>query len=110
MTVDTDTARAALQARQDELEKLSESSADARATVTLDQASVGRLSRMDALQSQAMAQATERQRAAELARIKSALLRMEEDEYGYCIVCGDEIPEKRLEIDPAASHCIKCAK
>ena len=110
MTVDTDIARAALQARQDELEKLSESSADARATVTLDQASVGRLSRMDALQSQAMAQATERQRAAELARIKSALLRMEEDEYGYCIVCGEEIPTKRLEIDPAASHCVKCAK
>jgi len=110
LTVDTDIARAALQARQDELEKLSESSADARATVTLDQASVGRLSRMDALQSQAMAQATERQRAAELARIKSALLRMEEDEYGYCIVCGEEIPTKRLEIDPAASHCVKCAK
>ncbi|MCG8562477.1 MAG: TraR/DksA C4-type zinc finger protein [Hyphomicrobiales bacterium] len=110
MTVDTDIARAALQARQDELEKLSESSADARATVTLDQASVGRLSRMDALQSQAMAQATERQRAAELARIKSALLRMEEDEYGYCIVCGEEIAPKRLEIDPAASHCVKCAK
>ena len=110
MTVDTDIARAALQARQDELERLSENSADARATVTLDQASVGRLSRMDALQSQAMAQATERQRAAELARIKSALLRMEEDEYGYCIVCGEEIAAKRLEIDPAASHCVKCAK
>ena len=108
--MDTDTARAALRARQDELEKLSESSADARATVTLDQASVGRLSRMDALQSQAMAQATERQRAAELARIKSALLRMEEDEYGYCIVCGEEIAAKRLDIDPAASHCVKCAK
>lgn len=110
MTKDHQKARAALQARQDELERLSKISADSRATVTLDQASVGRLSRMDALQSQAMAQATERQRSAELARIKAALLRMDEDEYGYCIVCGEQIPAKRLEIDPAASHCIKCAK
>ena len=110
MTVDLEKARAALSARRAELESLSDISADARATVTLDQASVGRLSRMDALQGQAMAQATERQRTAELARIAAAFQRIEDGEYGACVDCGEDIPDKRLEIDPAASHCVRCAR
>ena len=102
-------ARDILIARRDELQQLSAGSADARETVTLDQQSVGRLSRMDALQQQAMAQATERQRAAELVKIEQALGRIDEGEYGYCVACGEEISAKRLEIDPAATHCIRCA-
>lgn len=102
-------ARNILLSRREELEQLSSGSADARDTVTLDQQSVGRLSRMDALQQQAMAQATERQRAAEIVRIDQALGRLDEDEYGYCVECGEDIGAKRLEIDPAATHCIRCA-
>ncbi len=102
-------ARDILIARRDELQALSAGSADQRETVTLDQQSVGRLSRMDALQQQAMAQATERQRAAELIKIDQALERISEGEYGYCVECGEDIPAKRLEIDPAASQCIRCA-
>lgn len=93
-----------------ELEALSEISQEARATVTLDQQSVGRLSRMDALQGQAMAQAAERQRRADLQRIEAAFRRLEEGEFGYCVECGDEIAAKRLEVDPAAAFCIKCAR
>ena len=107
--MDSQKAKDILLTRRDELQELSAGSADARETVTLDQQSVGRLSRMDALQQQAMAQATERQRAAELVKIEQALERIDEDEYGYCIECGEDIPAKRLEIDPAASHCIRCA-
>ncbi len=84
-------------------------SADDRAAVTLDQQSVGRLSRMDAMQQQAMSQAQERARAAELTRIDQALRRLEDGEYGYCSECGEEIPDKRLEIDPSASACVNCA-
>jgi DnaK suppressor protein len=101
--------RETLIARREELELLSEGSAEARETVTLDQASVGRLSRMDAMQQQAMAQATERQRAVEISRIGNALKRLDENEYGFCVECGEEIGQKRLEIDPSATHCIKCA-
>ncbi len=109
MTLDDKQAREKLIARREELVSLSEDSAEARETVTLDQQSVGRLSRMDAMQQQAMAQATERQRTAEISRIKNALKRLDEDEYGSCVECGEVICEKRLEIDPAATHCIKCA-
>jgi DnaK suppressor protein len=109
MPRDMEKARTALLARRNELARLSAVSAGARETVTLDQQSVGRLSRMDAMQQQAMAQATERQRAGEMARIENALKRLDEDEYGYCVECGEEIAEKRIEIDPAVTHCIRCA-
>jgi DnaK suppressor protein len=107
--MDAEQAREILLARRSELEMLSAGSAEARETVTLDQQSVGRLSRMDAMQQQAMAQATERQRAAEITRIDNALKRLDDGEYGTCVECGEDIGEKRLEIDPAATLCINCA-
>jgi DnaK suppressor protein len=109
MTVDDKLARRRLSARKAELEELSANSADDRAAVTLDQQSVGRLSRMDAMQQQAMSQAQERARAAELHRIDQAYRRLEDGEYGYCQVCGEDIPDKRLAIDPSAATCVKCA-
>ena len=110
VTLNGKQARKILIARREELEQLSQNSAEARETVTLDQASVGRLSRMDAIQQQAMAQATERQRAVEMSRIENALKRLDEDEYGACAECGEDISEKRLQVDPAATHCVKCAE
>jgi DnaK suppressor protein len=106
---DANMARARLIKRRDELIELSSSSADDRGAVELDQQSVGRLSRMDAMQRQAMAQAQERSRAAELARIEQALRRVEDSEYGWCQTCGEEIAPRRLEVDPAAAVCVACA-
>lgn len=91
-----------LRARKTELEELLEIGAQSTQTVLLDQTSVGRLSRMDALQGQAMAQETERRRRLEISRIDAALQRIAEGEYGYCQVTGDPIPKARLELDPAA--------
>ncbi len=80
-----------------------------RAPVELDQQAVGRLSRMDALQVQAMALETSRRRGVELRRIAAALARIDEGEYGYCLECGEEIAVRRLELAPAAPLCIGCA-
>ena len=102
-------ARTALVARQEELASEDAANADSRDTVELQQDSVGRLSRMDALQQQAMAQATERRRAAEGLRIKAALERLDEGEWGYCLSCGEKIVEARLRHDPSIPTCIKCA-
>jgi len=76
---------------------------------TIDQTAMGRLSRMDALQVQAMDAETERRREEQLRRIDAALQRLEEDEYGWCVTCGEEIAPKRLEKDPAVAQCITCA-
>ncbi len=81
-----------------------------QATVELDQQAVGRLSRMDALQNQAMAKATGARRQAERARLVAALARMDEGEYGYCDGCGEDIPLGRLRLDPAALMCVDCVR
>jgi len=110
MTDDRQKIRKTLTELKLELEAMSELSEDARATVELDQQSVGRLSRMDALQGQAMAQASERQRRANIQRIDAALNRLDNGEYGFCVECGEDIGEKRLAVDPAAAFCITCAR
>lgn len=109
MTVDYGLAQRRLEALRNELLKLEEISKDARDTVELDQQSVGRLSRMDALQGQAMAQEQQRRRQQDLVRIDAAFRRIDDDEYGYCLECGEEIADKRLEIDPMATLCVPCA-
>lgn len=109
MTIDLDAARQRLEARRDDLEAHSERATNDRAAVALDQQSVGRLSRMDAMQQQAMAEAQERQRTAELQRIDVALRRVRDGDYGICDTCGEEIPEGRLAVDPSATLCVACA-
>lgn len=102
-------ARTALTARLAELDRLAALSEEGRAPVTLQQDAVGRLSRMDAMQQQAMAQAEERRRAAERSRIRAAMARLDEGEWGYCATCGEEIAEGRLRNDPSVAQCVRCA-
>ena len=80
-----------------------------RKPVVLDQQSVGRLSRMDAMQGQAMAQALQARRAGRLRAISAALTRIDDGEFGYCDDCGEEIAEGRLRLDPCAMKCRDCA-
>ncbi len=84
-----------------------QSNAESTQTVELDQTSVGRLSRIDALQQQQMALAAQKQQQTRLYQIDAALQRIEDDDYGYCIKTGNEIDLKRLEADPAAATCVK---
>jgi DnaK suppressor protein len=78
--------------------------------VELDQMRVGRLSRMDAMQQQAMTQAATRLSNQERHRIEAALKRIVSGEYGYCIVCDEEIAVGRLRFDPSVLTCIDCAR
>lgn len=96
--------------QQAELHDIRESGDQAAATVELDQTRVGRLSRMDALQGQAMAQAARQRRETELRKITAALRRLDDDDYGYCADCGEEIAAGRLQVDPSATLCIRCAE
>ena len=98
----------AIRSEIEELDRLSRSTRGDRAPVELDQQSVGRLSRMDAMQQQSMDLAREERRRQRLAMLKAAIGRIEGGEYGYCLVCGGAIAYKRLEADPAATRCIDC--
>lgn len=99
----------ALLAKRGDIEASLETNADSRSVVELDQSSVGRVSRVDALQAQQLALATAQQRRRELSRIDAALGRMADGRYGECLDCGEDIAEKRLVADPANPTCIDCA-
>ncbi len=92
-----------------ELESVAETGDRSAETVELDQSRVGRLSRMDAMQAQAMAQESGRRRDQALRDITAALARIDSGDYGLCESCEEPIAEKRLEFDPAARLCIACA-
>lgn len=98
-----------LKALQIELVAATAAGGDAAAIVELDQSRMGRLSRMDALQAQAMSKASEQRRELMLRRVGAAIARIENNSYGYCRTCEEEIPVKRLEFDPTALLCIGCA-
>jgi DnaK suppressor protein len=102
--------RSELLARRAALQQDVELGEQASATVKLDQSCVGRLSRMDAMQGQSMSQEAQRRREQELQQIATALRRIDEDDYGYCISCDELIAEARLEVDPSTPRCIVCAE
>jgi len=41
-------------------------------------------------------------------KIRMALRRLDEGDYGICISCGEDISERRLMARPVATHCIDC--
>ena len=108
--MDEDYFRAKIHGEQAELTALSDVGKAARAPVTLDQQSVGRLSRMDAMQQQSMDLAREDRRRARLAVLAAALVRLDNGDFGYCLSCGEDITPARLGIDPAVTLCITCQR
>lgn len=101
--------RARLLEMKETLEAYSKAGEEAASVVELDQQRVGRLSRMDALQAQAMSQELTRRRALELSAVSDALQRIEAGDYGVCETCDKPINPKRLELDPTVRLCVDCA-
>jgi DnaK suppressor protein len=98
----------ALRALEEQLlEALDDSQAGA-GTVELDQTRVGRVSRGDALQQQAMAQAGQRALQQRLAATRAALRRMDKGDYGYCLECEEPIAFGRLQRQPEVAYCLRC--
>ena len=93
-----------------ELLEAGETGQQAEEVVELDQTRVGRLSRMDAMQAQAMSLETGRRRRLHIAEIDLALERLRIGDYGDCFECGEPINPRRLEADPGATLCISCAE
>lgn len=91
------------------LQSASTSTEADRKPVELDQQSVGRLSRMDAMQQQAMAAAQEIRRHGRAQALAAAIRRMNTAEFGWCDNCGDYIGTRRLDVDPTLMRCRDCA-
>ncbi len=93
---------------QSELREQEKASKESGKVVELDQAKMGRLSRMDAMQLQQMELEEARRRQQRLVKIDGALRRMEAGEYGECFICGEEIDIRRLSFDVTSTRCVGC--
>ncbi len=107
--VDREYFRKLLERRREEILARRDEQREAAGPVELDQARVGRLSRMDALQQQALAKAADSRWVYELQRVEAALVRIRTGEFGCCQLCGEDIAQKRLAADPGVANCITCA-
>jgi DnaK suppressor protein len=100
--------RCLLVSSQQVLEEQMLSTGSSTKPVTLDQQSVGRVSRIDAIQQQQMAIANQQQAEQLLTSIDMALLRINSGEYGTCLQCDEPIAFARLQAQPYATLCIDC--
>jgi DnaK suppressor protein len=100
--------RTRLITQQHELTELLHNADATTKPVTLDQQSVGRVSRIDAIQQQQMAIANQQQANDVMKRIEQALARIDDGSYGDCLECGEPIAHARLQAQPFAGLCIDC--
>jgi len=54
--------------------------------------------------------AAHEQMLVQLAVVQRAIEKLDEGTYGTCDVCGDDIPAGRLEVQPWAVRCVRCAE
>jgi DnaK suppressor protein len=91
-----------------EIEDYLSKSEDAAEAVSPDK-SLGRLSRMEAMQDQQLVLEVRRRQKRRKAEVFNAISRLEQDQYGQCIFCGSQIAEERLDAFPEVQTCMKCA-
>lgn len=91
------------------LEKTIETFNDLSKPVSPDNA-IGRLTRMEAINSRSINQASLIKSKLTLKALKKALDSIDTPDFGYCLHCDESIPHKRLMIMPEASLCVACAE
>ena len=69
---------------------------------------LGRLTRLDAIQSQQIGKNSMAKVTAQLAGIDHALKGIDGPDFGLCAECGLTIPVGRLKAMPGARHCVNC--
>lgn len=96
-----------LEALRDQLEGALKASAEGIEVVSLDQP-IGRVSRIDAIQQQKMAQENRRQQELRLGQVRVALSAAAAGDYGVCRSCDEPIAVRRLRARPESPFCVQC--
>ncbi len=71
--------------------------------------SIGRVSRMDAINNKGVADAALRAAKKRLAKLRFAITKLDEPNFGKCSTCGHLIQTKRLMFMPESVNCVRCA-
>lgn len=109
-SLDRQALAARIDALEAELTTAIDDAAERAAPVELDQTVQGRVSRVDALQQQAMGVAAVNRAKARLAAIRAARQRLGDEDFGSCQDCGESIAAARLMANPAHTRCVACAE
>ena len=70
---------------------------------------IGRISRMDAINNKSINEAALVQSNKKLRKLEAALNKVEEEYFGLCGRCGNEIPLGRLMLMPESPFCVNCS-
>ncbi len=71
--------------------------------------SIGRISRVDAIQNQQIREQMLEESQQKLVKLKNSLLKVDDENFGKCDICGNSIDEKRLQFMPESTICMSCA-
>ena len=72
--------------------------------------SIGRISRMDAINNKSVLEAALREAQSKLIQLKKIIKKIESPDFGLCKICKKNIPFGRLMIRPESDLCVNCAK
>jgi DnaK suppressor protein len=105
---DKDLLRAKILAEMDSLRKSITQLEESSKPVAPDNA-IGRLTRMEAINSKSIHEASLNASRARLTRLERALATIDSPEFGICTSCEDPIPLGRIMVMPEATLCVSCA-
>lgn len=91
------------------LERSIQSNGNGRPT-EIDQSTVGRLSRIEAIQNQGLTRSLHERERIKAEQVATALRRIDEGSYGSCTTCREPIHFERLMVFPEAGTCKSCER
>ena len=71
---------------------------------------IGRLTRMEAISSQGISEASLNSSKAKLAKLEKALEKIDFYDFGICARCSNSIPHERIMLIPESVLCVLCAE
>ena len=71
---------------------------------------IGRLTRMEAIGSKGISEASLNSAQTKLAKLEAVLDRIENPDFGVCIRCSSPIPKERMLLVPEIMTCVACAE
>ena len=98
-----------LETLKSELEVAAETNTEDSEVVSLEQ-SIGRIARMEAIYAQQTAMELKQRQKDRIKAIEQAIKKVIQGRYGICARCKKPIAEERLEIQPEAVVCVRCAE
>jgi DnaK suppressor protein len=105
---DKDRVRAALEGLTASLTEELAALEAGRETVSPDTA-IGRLSRLEALNDQGVRNTRIGESRRRLGALRATMSRLDDEDFGECDGCGEDIPLARLELVPESRRCVSCA-